>query len=158
MEEFKYLEFKRPQVINVKQNLEESNPLISSARELGIKHFEKNHSKTSKLFVTSKPSELDRDELYNRENSYQQRRYEQFPTIRVTDFSPNINIDAFRDMFEKHGDLQRFYLPTDNNDELRGFGYVSYYDEKDCETAIKEINGTRFDNRVIHCSKARPRK
>ncbi|GAB67032.1 Ser/Arg-rich splicing factor [Plasmodium cynomolgi strain B] len=55
-----------------------------------------------------------------------------------------------REKFKKFGAIKDVYLPIDYyTKEPRGFGFVEFYDPKDAEQALKEMNGSEIDGNRI---------
>ena len=53
-----------------------------------------------------------------------------------------VDQQGVREAFEKFGDIEDVYLPSDRNTgKLRGFGFVTYRDPRDAEDAAKEMHG-----------------
>ncbi|CDU18735.1 hypothetical protein YYC_05309 [Plasmodium yoelii 17X] len=62
----------------------------------------------------------------------------------------NTSPSMVRDKFKKFGAIKDVYLPIDYyTKEPRGFGFVEFYDPKDAEEALKEMNGTELDGNRI---------
>jgi len=62
-----------------------------------------------------------------------------------------------RECFGKFGDIKDVYLPTDSRGQKRGFGFVTFSDERGAEDAADEMHGAMFDGRKVTCNIARPR-
>ncbi|EUD68158.1 hypothetical protein C922_01176 [Plasmodium inui San Antonio 1] len=55
-----------------------------------------------------------------------------------------------REKFKRFGAIKDVYLPIDYyTKEPRGFGFVEFYDPKDAEQALKEMNGSEIDGNRI---------
>merc|ERR1712126_158222 len=53
-------------------------------------------------------------------------------------------------LFEKYGDVGDIYLPTERGTgRSRGFAFVRYYDRRDAEDALDELNGRTYDGREL---------
>ncbi|CXI59489.1 serine/arginine-rich splicing factor 12, putative [Plasmodium berghei] len=62
----------------------------------------------------------------------------------------NTSPSMVRDKFKKFGAIKDVYLPIDYyTKEPRGFGFVEFYDPKDAEQALKEMNGSELDGNRI---------
>jgi cold-inducible RNA-binding protein len=58
--------------------------------------------------------------------------------------------DTLRAEFEKHGEVTEAKVVTDRETgRSRGFGFVSYNDEQDAESALNALNGSMFEGRTI---------
>merc|ERR1712048_1500242 len=54
------------------------------------------------------------------------------------------------DLFSRVGDVKRVVMGLDKvNRTPCGFCFVEYYNRKDCEAAMRYVNGTRLDDRII---------
>ncbi|MQL96985.1 hypothetical protein Taro_029666, partial [Colocasia esculenta] len=64
---------------------------------------------------------------------------------------------GLRDAFEKFGDLTDARVVKDKfSGRSRGFGFVTYSDQKAMEEAIEAMNGMDLDGRAIMVDKAQP--
>lgn len=75
-------------------------------------------------------------------------------------FVGNLSLDAteqgIRDLFEKHGVVERFRIMTDRaTGQPRGFAFIEMTDDACAEKAIDALNGTEFGGRVIQVNPAR---
>ncbi|SCM23278.1 serine/arginine-rich splicing factor 12, putative [Plasmodium chabaudi chabaudi] len=62
----------------------------------------------------------------------------------------NTSPSMVREKFKKFGAIKDVYLPIDYyTKEPRGFGFVEFYDPKDAEEALKEMNGSEIDGNRI---------
>ncbi|CAD2108087.1 hypothetical protein YYG_01178 [Plasmodium vinckei petteri] len=62
----------------------------------------------------------------------------------------NTSPSMVREKFKKFGAIKDVYLPIDYyTKEPRGFGFVEFYDPKDAEEALKEMNGSEIDGNKI---------
>lgn len=58
--------------------------------------------------------------------------------------------DELRRLFERCGDVGDIYIPRDRHTkESRGFAFVRYYDKRDAEDALKEMDGRTLDGREL---------
>lgn len=68
----------------------------------------------------------------------------------VGGLSWNTNDESLRQAFERFGEVTEARVITDRNTgRSRGFGFVTYNNPDDAETAIREMDGTDFDGRNI---------
>ncbi len=64
---------------------------------------------------------------------------------------------AIRDFFAAAGEVQSVKIITDvSTGRSRGFGFIEMSSDEDVERAISTLNGTKFMNRTVVVSKARP--
>jgi RNA recognition motif-containing protein len=67
--------------------------------------------------------------------------------------------DGVREMFEKHGTVERVNLITDRDTgRSRGFGFVEMSDDAQADKAIAALNGADLDGRTLNVNVARPRE
>jgi RNA recognition motif-containing protein len=58
--------------------------------------------------------------------------------------------DSLRAGFEAHGEIQEAKVITDRETgRSRGFGFVTFTNEADAETALNALNGQAFEGRTI---------
>ncbi|KAF8820022.1 Rna recognition motif-containing protein [Cardiosporidium cionae] len=63
--------------------------------------------------------------------------------------------DRVREVFEKFGSIRDVYLPLDfHNRRPRGFGFVEFYDERDAEAALREMDNYEVDGNRIEVTMA----
>jgi len=66
--------------------------------------------------------------------------------------------DMIRRDFGKFGDIEDIYLPKEpGSGKLRGFGFVTYRDERDANDASDEMTGREYHGRAITVNIAKPR-
>lgn len=66
--------------------------------------------------------------------------------------------DGFRAAFEVFGEVSEAKVITDRDTgRSRGFGFVTYQNDADAETAQKEMDGTSLDGRSIKVNEAQER-
>ncbi len=66
--------------------------------------------------------------------------------------------EALHEGFEKHGTLVEAKVITDRESgRSRGFGFVTYENEEDAQTALEALNGTDFGGRRIKVDFAQER-
>ena len=76
----------------------------------------------------------------------------------VGGLSWNTDDDGLRQAFEAHGSVQEAKVITDRETgRSRGFGFVTFEDASDAQTAIDEMNGTELDGRTLNVNVARDR-
>ena len=77
--------------------------------------------------------------------------------IFVGNLSPDATEEGIRTIFEIHGTVERFRIMTDRQTgQPRGFAFVEMTDDAAAENAIKALDGTELNGRVIHVNQARP--
>lgn len=77
--------------------------------------------------------------------------------IFVGNLSPDATEENIRAVFEKYGTIERFRMMTDHETgQPRGFAFVEMTDDATAEKAIKALNGTELNGRVINVNLARP--
>ena len=66
--------------------------------------------------------------------------------------------DELRNLFGKHGNVERVSLPKDNvTGKPRGFAFVEMPDDVEAERAIRALDGTTLGGRTLKVNEARPR-
>ncbi|KAI5062733.1 hypothetical protein GOP47_0023272 [Adiantum capillus-veneris] len=66
--------------------------------------------------------------------------------------------DGLRDCFAAHGDISDVRIITDRETgRSRGFGFVTYYNDSDAETALTKLQGHNLDGRAIRVDRASAR-
>ncbi|MDH5509715.1 MAG: RNA-binding protein [Nitrospinota bacterium] len=69
-----------------------------------------------------------------------------------------VSEDKLRSMFEQFGEIESCKLITDRETgRSRGFGFVEM-SNADADAAIKSLNGTNMDDRVIKVNQSEPKK
>lgn len=67
--------------------------------------------------------------------------------------------NGLRAAFEEHGHVTDAAVITDRDSgRSRGFGFVTFQDASDAETAMDQMDGTELDGRSINVDVARERK
>jgi cold-inducible RNA-binding protein len=76
--------------------------------------------------------------------------------IFVGNLSPDATEQGIRTIFENHGAVERFRIMTDRETgQPRGFAFVEMTDDAAAEKAIKALDGTELNGRVINVNQAR---
>jgi RNA recognition motif-containing protein len=66
--------------------------------------------------------------------------------------------DGLRDAFAVHGEVSDVRIITDRETgRSRGFGFVTYFNESDAETALSKLQGHNLDGRAIRVDRASAR-
>lgn len=77
-------------------------------------------------------------------------------SLKVDNLTYRTKAEDLRKHFEKYGDVGDVYIPRDRHTrESRGFAFVRFYDKRDAEDAMDEMDGYLFDGREIKCQMAR---
>ncbi|EDK72831.1 RNP-1 like RNA-binding protein [candidate division TM7 genomosp. GTL1] len=67
--------------------------------------------------------------------------------------------DSLRAHFAEKGEVEEAKVVTDRDSgRSKGFGFVTYVNDEDADTAIKELDNSELDGRNIHVNEARPRE
>ncbi|GAM17284.1 hypothetical protein SAMD00019534_004590, partial [Acytostelium subglobosum LB1] len=80
---------------------------------------------------------------------------DEVPSLIVSNVSENATDKDLRELFGKFGYVAKVNVPKDNDGNPRGFAYVTYQSLRDAETAIKHLNGHRYDFRILSVDFAR---
>jgi len=77
-------------------------------------------------------------------------------------FVGSLSYDAtegdIRDVFEKYGEIEEVYMPTDRETgKPRGFAFVKYTNKDDLDEAVKGADGQDIQGREIKVNVAQPR-
>ena len=79
--------------------------------------------------------------------------------IYVGNLDFKVNNDDLEQMFEEYGTVSSVKIITDKySGRSKGFGFVTMENEKEANTAIKELNGANYENRVIIVNEAKPKR
>jgi len=71
----------------------------------------------------------------------------------------SVTDEELEKFFTEHGKVVSATVIKDRDSgQSKGFGFVEMDDEKDAQTAIKELNGKDFNGRSIVVNEARPRE
>jgi RNA recognition motif-containing protein len=78
--------------------------------------------------------------------------------LYVGNLSFAANEDQVRSLFEQYGQVERVQLIADRETgQPRGFCFVEMADDRQAESAINSLNGTRAFGRTLSVNEARPR-
>ncbi len=77
----------------------------------------------------------------------------------IGNLSWGVKNDDLRTAFEPFGEVEDAVVITerDNPSRSRGFGFVTFVNDEDAETAIAEMHETELDGRPLLVNEARPR-
>lgn len=81
-------------------------------------------------------------------------------SLRVDNLPYRTHPEDLKPLFDKFGDLGDIYMPTERGTgRSRGFAFVRFYDKRDAEDAMDELNGRAYDGRDlrIRLDEGRPR-
>ena len=77
-------------------------------------------------------------------------------------FVGNINWNASKEdleeVFGEFGELEEVILIKDENGRSKGFGFVTFVNADDAQTAIQKLNGHDIDGRPLFVNEARPQE
>ena len=77
-------------------------------------------------------------------------------SLKVDNLTYRTTTDDLKRLFEKYGDIGDVYIPRDRyNRESRGFAFVRFYDRRDSEDAMDNLDGSILDGREIRVSQAK---
>lgn len=66
--------------------------------------------------------------------------------------------DEIRELFSQYGSVVRANIIRDRETgNSKGFGFVEIAEQSDAEKAIRELDGTAFNNRDLKVNEARPK-
>jgi len=78
--------------------------------------------------------------------------------IYVGNLAADVSEDDLRKLFETFGAVLTINIIKDRyTGETRGFGFIEMPTELEAQAAIKGLDGTKLNNKVLAVSKARPR-
>jgi RNA recognition motif-containing protein len=70
----------------------------------------------------------------------------------------NTNEEGLRAAFEQYGELDEVKVVVDRNtNRSRGFGFITFQNDADAQTAIEEMDGKELDGRTIKVDVAQDR-
>lgn len=79
--------------------------------------------------------------------------------IYVGNLDYKVTENDLEGLFEDFGTVSSAKIITDKfSGRSKGFGFVTMEDQKEATKAIKELNGTTFENRELVVNEARPKK
>lgn len=84
---------------------------------------------------------------------------DELPTLRVSNLSESAHEQDLQELFKPFGPVQRVFIAKDKQTgESRGFGFVTYYERKDAQRALKHLDGYGYDHLILHLEWALPSK
>ncbi|CAC5360742.1 NCBP2 [Mytilus coruscus] len=91
-----------------------------------------------------------RDQHFKGNRADQERLLLLSTTLYVGNLSFYTTEEQIHELFSKCGDIKRIIMGLDKVRKTPcGFCFVEYYTREDAENAIKYINGTRLDDRIV---------
>ncbi|KAG5676084.1 hypothetical protein PVAND_005938 [Polypedilum vanderplanki] len=77
-------------------------------------------------------------------------------SLKVDNLTYRTTPEDLRRVFERCGDVGDIYIPRDRHTrESRGFAFVRFYDKRDAEEALQEMDGRMLDGRELRVQMAR---
>ena len=75
------------------------------------------------------------------------------PTLYIRNINRKTTNKVLSEIFSKYGEIKDIHIPVDYyTKEVRGFAYIKYKSHNDAEDALKNLNNTEIDGRVINIS------
>ncbi|CAH2247838.1 nuclear cap-binding subunit 2 [Pelobates cultripes] len=91
-----------------------------------------------------------RDQHFRGNRSDQEKLLKQSCTLYVGNLSFYTTEEQIHELFSKSGDVKKIVMGLDKVKKTAcGFCFVEYYTRADSENAMRYINGTRLDDRII---------
>lgn len=79
--------------------------------------------------------------------------------IYVSNLGYSITNEDLTKLFSSYGPVSSARVITDKfTQQSRGFGFVEMADDNEASSAIRELNGTMQDGRVLKVTEARPKE
>lgn len=80
-------------------------------------------------------------------------------TVYVGNVSWNLSDDDLKEAFSPFGEINSATIITDRNSgRSKGFGFVTFANAEDADTAIEEMHEKELDGRNIIVNEARPKE
>ncbi|XP_006974561.2 nuclear cap-binding protein subunit 2 [Peromyscus maniculatus bairdii] len=91
-----------------------------------------------------------RDQHFRGDNEEQEKLLKKSCTLYVGNLSFYTTEEQIYELFSKSGDIKKIIMGLDKMKKTAcGFCFVEYYSRADAENAMRYINGTRLDDRLI---------
>ncbi|CAL8103138.1 unnamed protein product [Orchesella dallaii] len=91
-----------------------------------------------------------RDQLFKGSETERERKLVTSSTLYIGNLSFYTREYQIHELFSKCGDVRRVIMGLDRFKKTPcGFCFVEYYHREDAENAMRFINGTRLDDRVV---------
>ncbi|KAJ8037978.1 Serine/arginine-rich splicing factor 2 [Holothuria leucospilota] len=77
-------------------------------------------------------------------------------SLKVDNLTYRTKAEDLQKLFSKYGEVGDVYIPKDRRTkESRGFAFVRFYERRDAEDAMDEMDGATFDGRDLRVQKAK---
>ncbi|ODN05853.1 Nuclear cap-binding protein subunit 2 [Orchesella cincta] len=106
----------------------------------------------TKVFTDRMNSKLSdyRDQLFKGSETDRERKLLTSSTLYIGNLSFYTREYQIHELFSKCGDVRRVIMGLDRFKKTPcGFCFVEYYHREDAENAMRFVNGTRLDDRVV---------
>ncbi|XP_057300594.1 nuclear cap-binding protein subunit 2-like [Hydractinia symbiolongicarpus] len=91
-----------------------------------------------------------RDQHFKGSRKDLEKKLEDSTTLYVGNMSFYTSEEQLYELFSKSGDVKRIIMGLDRNNKTPcGFCFVEYYFREGAENAVRYVNGTRLDDRVV---------
>ena len=91
-----------------------------------------------------------RDQHFKGTRTELERKLEDSNTLYVGNLSFYTSEEQIYEIFSKAGDVKRIIMGLDKNKKTPcGFCFVEYYFHDGAENAVRYVNGTRLDDRIV---------
>ncbi len=91
-----------------------------------------------------------RDQKFKGTKTEQERLLSHSSTLYVGNLSFYTTEEQIHELFSRAGDVKRIIMGLDRNKKTPcGFCFVEYYTRADSENAMRYVNGTKLDDRLI---------
>jgi nuclear cap-binding protein subunit 2 len=91
-----------------------------------------------------------RDQKFKGTRTEQERLLSNSTTLYVGNLSFYTTEEQIHELFSRAGDVKRIIMGLDRNKKTPcGFCFVEYYTRNDAENAMRYVNSTRLDDRLI---------
>ncbi|KAG9299628.1 hypothetical protein G9A89_020799 [Geosiphon pyriformis] len=77
-----------------------------------------------------------------------------FTNIYVKNLDPEVNLDEFKELFERYGKITSAVLATDENGNSKGFGFVNYENHEEAHQAVSELHDSELKSKRLFVSRA----
>uniref|UniRef100_A0AC11AQA4 Nuclear cap binding protein subunit 2 n=1 Tax=Ovis aries TaxID=9940 RepID=A0AC11AQA4_SHEEP len=89
-------------------------------------------------------------QIFKGDNEEQEKLLKKSCTLYVGNLSFYTTEEQIYELFSKSGDIKKIIMGLDKMKKTAcGFCFVEYYSRADAENAMRYINGTRLDDRII---------
>ncbi|ELW71548.1 Nuclear cap-binding protein subunit 2 [Tupaia chinensis] len=92
-----------------------------------------------------------RNRHFRGDNEEQEKLLKESCMLYVGNLSFYTTEEQIYELLSKSGDIKKIIMDLDKMKKIAcGFCFVEYYSRADAENAMRYINGTRLDDRIIH--------